>query len=150
MHRSGLRSACIPSVWSAVNWSGQRSRGGSLKCHDDFRTPRRHESRPDNQYTVMDRQRIPCSSTNHFLPGSLPLGERRFSAFCVPQSAICIPRCALLTRTAHTLNSGILEIGSRTRLVTRFADRSPGQWYGMKIVSGRIVFTTSAGHVNSP
>ena len=47
-------------------------------------------------------------------------------------------------RQADTLNSGILLRGSSVRCVKRFALRRPGQWYGMKTVSGRIVFTTVA------
>src|SRR5262249_19685504 len=40
-------------------------------------------------------------------------------------------------RTAATLNSGMPAIGSYARSVRRLADWSPGQWYGMKTVSGR-------------
>src|SRR5688572_9611158 len=53
-------------------------------------------------------------------------------------------------RTAATLNSGIFEIGSTTRCVSWLAARSPGQWYGMNTVSGRIVATTCAGRVMAP
>ena len=48
------------------------------------------------------------------------------------------------TRTAHTLNSGILEIGSCAAMVTRLMLRAPAQWYGTNTVSGRIVVTTCA------
>src|SRR5690606_3006481 len=42
------------------------------------------------------------------------------------------------TRTAHTLNSGIREVGSRAGLVSRLARASPVQWNGMNTVSERI------------
>ena len=40
--------------------------------------------------------------------------------------------------------------GSSARIVSRFADFSPAQWYGMKMVSGRMVVTTFASSVTSP
>src|SRR5690606_36276841 len=57
---------------------------------------------------------------------------------------------ALATRTADTLYSGIFDIGSSARLVSWLAARSPGQWYGMNTVSGRIDSTTRAGSVIDP
>jgi hypothetical protein len=53
-------------------------------------------------------------------------------------------------RHAQTLYSGILEMGSSTRFVSRLADFLPGQWYGTNTVSGRIVLTTCAGNSISP
>ncbi len=42
------------------------------------------------------------------------------------------------TRTAHTLNSGIRDVGSSAGLVSVLARPSPGQWKGMNTVSGRM------------
>ena len=49
---------------------------------------------------------------------------------------------ALRMRTAHTLYSGIFEIGSWAAIVTRLTLFAPAQWYGTNTVSGRIVVTT--------
>ena len=49
---------------------------------------------------------------------------------------------ALRMRTAHTLYSGIFEIGSWAAIVTRLMLLAPAQWYGTNTVSGRIVVTT--------
>jgi hypothetical protein len=49
------------------------------------------------------------------------------------------------TRQAHTLNSGILEIGSRASTVSALAAIGPAQWYGTNTVSGRMASVTSAG-----
>src|SRR5262249_7746032 len=57
---------------------------------------------------------------------------------------------AFITRTAQTLYSGIFEIGSCAEIVNWFALLCPAQWYGMKIVSGRIVVTTCARSVIRP
>src|SRR3954470_15420851 len=57
---------------------------------------------------------------------------------------------ALRTRQAHTLYCGILLIGSCAATVNRLALFGPAQWYGMKIVSGRIVVTTCARSVMAP
>ena len=57
---------------------------------------------------------------------------------------------AFSIRQADTLNSGILLRGSSVRCVRRLALRSPGQWYGMKTVSGRMVRTTIACSVIAP
>src|SRR5262249_49851101 len=54
------------------------------------------------------------------------------------------------TRTALTLYSGIFDSGSSARWVSWLAACAPGQWYGMKTVSGRIVSTTAAGNVIDP
>ena len=51
---------------------------------------------------------------------------------------------AFRTRTAHTLYSGIFEIGSCAEIVSWLALLRPAQWYGMNTVSGRIVVTTDA------
>src|SRR5215831_12920126 len=56
----------------------------------------------------------------------------------------------LSTRHAQTLYSGIFEIGSSARFVSRFADFFPGQWYGTNTVSGRMAFTIWAGTMTSP
>jgi len=60
------------------------------------------------------------------------------------------PIYAFLTRTAQTLYSGIFEIGSCAEIVNWFALFAPAQWYGMKIVSGRMVVTTCACSVIVP
>src|SRR5262249_8766760 len=57
---------------------------------------------------------------------------------------------AFASLTAQTLYSGIFEIGSWAAIVRVFALFAPGQWYGMKTVSGRIVFTTATGSVIAP
>ena len=57
---------------------------------------------------------------------------------------------AFRTRAAQTLYSGIFEIGSCAAIVSWLALLGPAQWYGMKIVSGRIVVTTRARSVQLP
>src|SRR5690606_20638004 len=57
---------------------------------------------------------------------------------------------AFRTRTAHTLYSGIFEIGSWAAMVSWLALFLPPQWYGTKTVSGRMVFTTEARRVQEP
>ena len=48
------------------------------------------------------------------------------------------------TRAAQTLNSGMRLVGSSAPMVRRLADCSPGQWNGMKTVSGRMSRVTLA------
>src|SRR5207245_11192658 len=55
-----------------------------------------------------------------------------------------------VARTAQTLNSGISLVGSRAALVKRFADCSPPQWNGRKIVSSRIVGVSLSMNVPAP
>src|SRR5690606_26572527 len=69
---------------------------------------------------------------------------------CGSSSEAYAGRSARTTRTAHTLYSGIFEIGSCAEIVSWFTDFGPAQWYGMKIVSGRIVFTTATWSVTLP
>src|SRR4051812_29277549 len=82
------------------------------------------------------------------------------SSFCVLHS---LPYCcgsntfayaggpsAFFSRAAHTLYSGIFETGSWAAIVSWLALFLPAQWYGMKIVSGRMVVTTCARNVQSP
>src|SRR5690606_6293209 len=53
-------------------------------------------------------------------------------------------------RTAHVLNSGMREWGSRAGLVRTFARPSPGQWNGMKTVSWRIAVVRRARATADP
>src|SRR5690606_11245450 len=54
------------------------------------------------------------------------------------------------SRTAQTLNSGILDSGSSAGLVSWLAAFRPPQWYGTNTVSGRIVAVTRAGSSIEP
>src|SRR5512135_246871 len=60
------------------------------------------------------------------------------------------PHAGTSRRAAHTLNSGMPEVGSSAGLVTVLARPLPGQWKGMNKVSGRIAVLTRAGAVAAP
>ena len=53
-------------------------------------------------------------------------------------------------RTAHTLNSGIFDTGSRAGLVTRLTEPRPPQWKGMNTVSARTSSVTRAARGGAP
>src|SRR5687768_15498307 len=80
-----------------------------------------------------------------FHPFSCPTFER----YCCGSNSCSYAGtpAAFRTRAAQTLYSGIFEIGSCAAIVSWLALLGPAQWYGIKIVSGRIVVTTRARSV---
>src|SRR5262249_30588870 len=56
----------------------------------------------------------------------------------------------LSSRAAHTLNSGIRDVGSSASSVAELARAAPAQWNGTNSVSGRMVSTTLAGASMTP
>src|SRR5262249_20975242 len=80
----------------------------------------------------------------------LHLGGHRSPPCCGSSRRAYSGSSALRRRTAHTLYSGIFEIGSWAEMVTRLMLLAPAQWYGTNTVSGRIVVTTWHRTVSEP
>src|SRR5918995_664932 len=90
---------------------------------------------------------MPSPGSEAGLRGSSPLVSRSTRSISRASTTAAPGGPTRSMRTAETLYSGIFDSGSSARFVSWLAAWRPAQWYGMKIVSGRIVDTTFAGRI---
>src|SRR5215471_13417688 len=108
------------------------SRPGSITLNHPVRKPQLEARDPRGKIALLFSPRSSLPRRGTAGRGPFGISAFRFRMF----------HRALSIFTAKTLYCGILKAGPRVRILSRFAGLSPAPGYGMKIVSGRIVFTT--------
>src|SRR5690606_5787912 len=97
-----------------------------------------------------ERERRHCSPARVGAPLRTAVPEGPYGTDCHVPPAAPATAPTRSTRTAHVLNSGIRDTGSRAGLVRVLARPAPGQWNGMNTVSGRTAAVIRAGATTRP